>query len=319
MKKLLVTGGAGFIGSSFIRLLIHENRAVEIYNLDKLTYAGDRQRLADFEGDERYSFINGDICNRELVSEIMSKGIDTVVHFAAETHVDRSLRNAKPFIDTNVNGTYSLLEESVRFEIDRFIHISTDEVYGEINEGSFSEDGRLNPGNPYAASKASGDLILNAFIQTHGLPAVIVRPSNNYGPWQYPEKLIPLAIRNALKNQKVPVYAKGENIREWLYVDDCADAIIKIMEKGKTGEIYNLGSGFESRNINVVKKILCILGKHESLIEFVEDRKWHDFRYSLNSEKLRKETGWKPETDFDEGLNKTVKWYFENQSWLYKF
>ncbi|MEQ9620301.1 MAG: dTDP-glucose 4,6-dehydratase [Deltaproteobacteria bacterium] len=319
MKTVLVTGGVGFIGANFIRLLLKNSDDITVYNLDKLTYAGDNKRLREVESDKRYHFIRDDISNGNVVKGIFSKGVDTVVHFAAESHVDRSITDAFPFERTNVRGTLTLLDASRESGIERFIHISTDEVYGEIKEGQFFENTPLNPNSPYSASKAAGDHFVKAYIHTYGLPAVIVRPSNNYGPWQYPEKLIPVVISNAMSNKPVPVYARGFNVREWLYVEDCAEAVLQVMKSGRPGEVYNVGSGQEAVNINVVKKILSILGKPESLITYVKDRPGHDFRYSLNSEKIKKETGWKPRTGFDEGLEKTVKWYLENEAWWRKF
>lgn len=319
MKKVLVTGGAGFIGASFIRFLLKNSDDITVYNIDKLTYAGDTKRLKEAESDKRYNFINDDICNSNLIKDMFSQGIDSVVHFAAESHVDRSIKDAFPFEGTNVRGTLTLLDISREYGIDRFIHISTDEVYGEIKRGQFSEDMPLNPNNPYSASKAAGELFVKSYMHTYGLPVVIIRPSNNYGPWQYPEKLIPVVIINAMNNNSVPVYAQGMNVREWLYVEDCADAVFQIMKNGSTGEIYNVGSGQESMNIDVVKKILAILGKPESLITYVKDRPGHDFRYRMNSEKIEQKLGWKPRTSFDDGLEKTVKWYLENEAWWKKF
>lgn len=319
MKKVLITGGAGFIGANFIRFLLKNSDDITVYNLDKLTYAGDTKRLKEVESDKRYHFIKDDICNGNVIKDIFSKGIDTVVHFAAESHVDRSITDAFPFEKTNVWGTLTLLDASRESGIEKFIHISTDEVYGEIKEGQFFENTPLKPNSPYSASKAAGDLFVKAYMHTYGLPAVIIRPSNNYGPWQYPEKLIPVVISNAMSNKPVPVYAQGFNMREWLYVEDCAEAILQISKNGRLGEVYNVGSGQEFMNIDVVKKILSILGKPESLITYVKDRPGHDFRYSLNSEKVKKEMGWKPRTSFDEGLAKTVKWYMENEDWWREF
>jgi dTDP-glucose 4,6-dehydratase len=320
MKRLLLTGCAGFIGANFIRRLLGRPGDIEISNLDKLTYAGDTERLAGLESDTRYRFIHGDICDRSLVDGIFAKGLDAVVHLAAESHVDRSIEDSGPFEATNVRGTLNLLDAAKRHGVGRFVHISTDEVYGDLDEsGRFIETTPLSPNSPYSASKAAGDLFASAYRSTFGLPVVVIRPSNNYGPWQYPEKLIPVVVSRALDDLPVPVYAQGLNVREWLYVDDCADGIIAVMEKGTEGEAYNLGSGHERRNIEVVKGILSILGKPESLIKYVEDRPGHDFRYSLDSTKIRNDTGWEPGTVFEDGLEKTVKWYVDNQPWWRKF
>jgi len=311
--KILVTGGAGFIGSEFVRQAVSSGYKVIV--ADKLTYAGDPARLKEVEGE--YKFYKADICDKKSIESIFKKeNPDAVVHFAAETHVDRSIQDTTPFIETNIKGTQVLLDVARKYKIKKFIHISTEEVYGEIAKGKFTEDSLLRPNSPYAASKAAADLLIRSYIRTYGFPAIIVRPSNNYGPWQYPEKLIPLAIMKALRGQKIPVYSKGENIREWLYVSDCANAILLILEKGRTGEIYNVGSGQEKRNIDVVKRILKILGKPQGLIEFVKDRPGHDFRYSLNSSEIKKELGWQAKVKFENGLENTVNWYLENESWI---
>lgn len=317
MKKVLVTGGAGFIGSAFIRELLSSGRNVNIVNLDKLTYAGDTERLKDVEDTDGYEFVKGDICDAVAVEKIFSSGVDTVVHFAAESHVDRSIEDSSPFESTNVRGTLALLEAAKRHGVGKFVHISTDEVYGELGkDGCFTEQSPLMPNSPYSASKASGDLFALSYHHTFGLPVLIARPSNNYGPWQYPEKLIPVAVSRAMGGLPVPVYARGENVREWLFVQDCARGIIEIMDRGAPGEIYNVGSGEERRNIDVVINILKILDKPESLIEFVPDRPGHDFRYSLDCSKIKKELGFSSETRFDEGLKRTVRWYIDNETWL---
>jgi len=316
MKKILVTGGAGFIGSSFIQFLLKNVADIIVYNLDKLTYAGDLERLRDVESDKRYQFMKGDICNEDIVQDIFSKDINAVVHFAAETHVDRSIKDSIPFEATNIRGTLALLNAARKHGIDRFIHISTDEVYGALSEeGQFFETTPLNPNSPYSASKAAADLFVRAYCHTYKLPAIIARPSNNYGPFQYPEKLIPVVISSAIDNKPVPVYAKGENVREWIYVEDCVEGIFAVLEKGGIGEVYNIGSGQERRNIEVVRRILSILGKSETLIEYVQDRPGHDFRYSLNTDKIKNELGFEAKTDFDDGLEKTVRWYTENERW----
>ncbi len=313
MKKILVTGGMGFIGSSFVKHSISKGYKVVI--IDKLTYAGDLKRLEEVKG--KYKFYKSDICDRERVESIFKKEKpQIIVHFAAESHVDRSIKDATFFIKTNVEGTHSLLGISRKHKIKKFIHISTDEVYGEIKKGKFLESLPLRPNSPYAASKASADLFVRAYIKTYGFPAIIIRPCNNYGPWQYPEKLIPLALLRILKNKKVPVYGNGKNKREWIYVDDCAEGISRIMEKGKIGEIYNLGSGEEKRNIDVVKNLLRILGKKETAIEFVTDRLGHDFRYALNTDKIKKEIDWQAGIEFQVGFKRTIDWYIANKDWI---
>ncbi len=312
--RVLVTGGAGFIGSEFVRQGVE--RGYEIAVLDKLTYAGDMARLEDVK--DKISFYRCDVTNREFVEHVFSvEKPDVVVHFAAESHVDRSILDATPFLDTNIKGTQVMLDAARRFGVSLFVNIATDEVYGELGEsGHFYENTPLNPNSPYSVSKAAADMLGRAYYRTYRLPVVTVRPCNNYGPWQYPEKLVPVVILRALRNQEVPVYGRGENVREWLYVGDCAEAIWTVVERGKAGEIYNVGSGQERRNIEVVKTILSIMGKPESLITFVKDRPGHDFRYSLCSEKIKKELGWEAKTEFEEGMEKTVRWYLEHRDWL---
>ena len=315
MRKILVTGGCGFIGSGFVQQGV--KKGYKIVVADKLTYAGDLKRLEEIEG--KYRFYKVDICNRKKIEEIFRKEkLQSVINFAAETHVDRSIVDAEPFIQTNVKGTQVLLDAAKKYNIKRFIQISTDEVYGEIKRGKFKENSPLSPNSPYSASKASADLLIKSYVRTYNFPAIIVRPCNNYGPWQYPEKLIPVVINKAMKDEKIPVYGDGKNVREWLYVEDCVEGILKILEKGKIGEIYNLGSGEEKRNIEVVKQILNILGKPNALIEFVKDRPGHDLRYSLNSEKIHKEIGWEPLISFSIGLERTVWWYFKHKDWAMK-
>jgi dTDP-glucose 4,6-dehydratase len=314
--KILITGGAGFIGSEFTRQAV--KKGFNTIVVDKLSYAGDLERLKEIEG--KYRFYKADITNREFLEHIFSyEKPDIVVHWAAESHVDRSILDATPFIETNIKGTQILLEVARRANISLFINISTDEVYGELGEeGEFSENTPLNPNSPYSASKASADMLGRAYYRTYGLPVITIRPSNNYGPWQYPEKLIPVVILKALRNEPIPVYGTGQNVREWLFVSDCAEAIFTIIEKGKVGEIYNVGSKEEKRNIDVVKAILKLLNKPESLITFVKDRPGHDYRYSLNSDKIKRELGWQAKTSFEEGIEKTVKWYLSNLSWVEK-
>ena len=313
MKRIVVTGGAGFIGSAFVRTIAND---YEISVIDNLSYAGDIKRLSTVS--QKIRFYKIDICDKKAISEVFKKEKPKfVVHFAAESHVDRSILNAGPFIDTNVKGTQMLLDIARQYDVERFINISTDEVYGDLDErGQFSEETCLNPHSPYSASKASADMLGRAYFRTFNLPVITVRPSNNYGMWQYPEKFIPVIIFKALQNKKIPVYGTGKNIREWLFVTDCAEAIARIVEKGKAGESYNLGSSEERSNIDVAKNILSLMNKPESLIEFVKDRAGHDFRYSLNSEKIKDELGWKASTNFDKGIEKTIKWYLDNFDWV---
>ena len=314
--KLLVTGGAGFIGSEFVRQAVE--LGIETVVVDKLTYAGDLERLKSVK--DKIKFYKADIQNREFIEHIFrQEQPDVVVHWAAESHVDRSILDASPFIDTNVRGTQVLLDVAKNSDVKLFVNVATDEVYGELGEeGHFYEDTPLNPNSPYSVSKASADMLGRAYFRTYGLPVITVRPSNNYGWWQYPEKLIPVVILKALHDEPIPVYGTGENVREWLFVSDCAEAVFEIIEKGKPGEIYNVGSGEERRNIDVVRAILAILGKPEGLIEFVQDRPGHDFRYSLSTQKIEKEIGWKARVKFEEGIEKTVSWYLKNLDWALK-
>lgn len=311
--KLLVTGGAGFIGSEFVRKGVRVG--YDIVVVDKLTYAGDLERLK--EAESNITFYKADITNKEFIEHIFKKEKpDIVIHFAAESHVDRSILDASPFIETNVKGTQVLLDVAKDIGVEKFINIATDEVYGELGEeGTFREDSPLVPNSPYSVSKASADMLGRAYYKTYKLPVITVRPSNNYGPWQYPEKLIPVVILKALNNEKIPVYGTGQNVREWLFVSDCAEAVFEIIEKGKVGEIYNVGSNQERRNIEVVKTVLKLLNKPENLIEFVKDRPGHDFRYSLDTTKIKKEIDWKAKTTFEEGIENTVKWYIDHIEW----
>jgi dTDP-glucose 4,6-dehydratase len=314
--KVLVAGGAGFIGSEFVRQGVR--KGLRLIVLDRLSYAGDMDRLKEVQ--KRLKFYRMDIANRKAVLEAFRKEKpDLVVNFAAQTHVDRSILDPAPFLKANISGTFSLLEAARQTKgIRKFIHVSTDEVYGEIREGRFTERSCLNPNSPYSASKASADMIVRSYQRTYGLPALVARPSNNYGPWQYPEKLIPVVIVKALNDEPVPVYGKGLNVREWLYVEDCADAVYALAENGRDGEVYNVGSGQEKTNIEVVRAILRLLDKPEGLISFVKDRPGHDWRYSLDLEKTREETGWRAITDFRTGLEKTIKWYLAHKDWLFK-
>ncbi len=304
--KIIVTGGAGFIGSEFVRQAVSQGYQPVV--IDKLTYAGDLDRLASVKGS--FTFYKIDICNRSRLDAVLKKEkAFFVVHFAAESHVDRSIMDASPFIETNVKGTQILLDVCRVNKIRKFIHISTDEVYGEIKKGEFFENSPIQPNSPYAASKAAADLLVQSYIRTYQFPACIARPSNNYGPWQYPEKFIPVAALAALRDKKIPVYGRGLNVREWLYVGDCAQAIRMILEKGRLGEAYNIGSGQEVRNIDMARMILKLSAKPDYLVKFVKDRAGHDFRYSLNVEKISKELGWRPQVNLEEGLRETVDWY----------
>lgn len=316
MKKFLITGGAGFIGSWFVRLAV--KKGYDCVVVDALTYAGDPERLRDVEG--FYRFYKIDIRDKEALEEVFKKEKpEVVVHFAAESHVDRSILDPSSFITTNIIGTYNLLELAKSYGVERFVNISTDEVYGDLpldSEEVFTEDSPLKPNSPYSVSKASADMLGRAYFRTYGLPVITVRPSNNYGPWQYPEKFIPVCILKALKNEPIPIYGTGKNKREWIFVEDCAEGVLKITEEGKIGEVYNLGSGEERENLEVAKSILRILGKEESLIRFVSDRPGHDLRYGMSSRKIKEELGFEPKTKFEEGLKATVEWYVQNTDWV---
>lgn len=316
--KILVTGGAGFIGSNFIRYILSQYPHYTIVNLDKLTYAGNLDNLSDIEGNSNYRFVKGDICDQELVEGIVEDKIDVIVNFAAETHVDRSIYDPKIFVKTNVLGTQVLLESALRFKIEKFIQISTDEVYGSSMKGRFTESSPLLPNSPYAASKASADLLTRSYQKTFGLHALTTRSANNYGPHQFPEKLIPLFITNALSNQELPLYGDGLYIRDWLYVEDHCMALDLVLHKGKTGGIYNVGGNCEKTNIEIAELILKSLNKPKSLIKHVKDRPSHDRRYALDSAKIKDELGWKPGISFEKGLAETVDWYITNKSWWQK-
>ncbi len=311
--KLLVTGGAGFIGSNFVRHVLATHPGDSIVNLDKLTYAGNLENLRDVESDPRYRFVKGDICDGPVVREAM-RGADAVVHFAAETHVDRSNLGADDFLRTNVTGTFTLLEAARELRIGRFLAVSTDEVYGSIAEGAAREGDPLNPSNPYSASKAAADLLARAYWTTHRLPVLITRSSNNFGPYQYPEKVIPLFVTNALEDRALPLYGDGRNVRDWLYVLDNCAAIDLVLRKGAEGEIYNIGGAAEVQNVTLTRRILALLGKPESLITPVADRPGHDRRYALDSGKVHA-LGWTPATSFDAALAATVEWYRTHEAW----
>lgn len=311
--KLLVTGGAGFIGSNFIRHILHKYEDYRIINLDKLTYAGNLENLRDIEKDPKYAFVEGDICNSPLV-ESLAKQVDVIVNFAAETHVDKSILEPGSFIKTDVYGTYVLLETAKKFNHSRYIQVSTDEVYGSIEAGSFRENDPLNPSNPYSASKGGADLLAYSYWVTYKLPIIITRSSNNFGPYQYPEKLIPLFITNALNDFPLPLYGDGKNIRDWIYVLDNCEAIDLVLHKGTPGEVYNIGAGNEKANIEIAEFIIRELEKPRSLIRFVKDRLGHDRRYSVDCPKIYG-LGFTPRYGFKETLRETIKWYKENDGW----
>lgn len=315
--KILVTGGAGFIGSNFIRYMFKKNsNDIVIYNLDKLTYAGNLDNLSDIEDKDNYNFTEGDICNSNLVQKIMKKGIDVVINFAAESHVDRSIECSGKFIKTNIKGTQVLLENCLKHGIKRFIQISTDEVYGSFKkENGFKEDDKLSPSNPYSASKAAADLLILSYYKTYNLPVNIIRSTNNYGPYQYPEKIMPLFITNALKTKKLPIYGDGNQIRDWIHVKDHCKAVDLVINKAESGQIYNVSCDNKIKNIELTKTILNILNKQETLIKYVKDRPGHDRGYYVSSKKIKDELNWKSEINFKEGLKETVTWYIDNKEW----
>jgi len=316
MKKILVTGGAGFIGSNFIRHILAKYPDYFVTNLDKLTYCGNLENLKDISSNKNYKFVKGDIVDPGIVNSLV-KDADVILNFAAETHVDRSIKDPSGFVRTNVFGTYTLLEAARVHGTELFIQISTDEVYGSISKGAFTESSPIAPNSPYSAAKAGGDLLARSYFITHGLPVIITRSSNNFGPYQYPEKVIPLFVTNLLDDKKIPVYADGSNIRDWLFVIDNCEAIDIVMHKGKTGEVYNIGGGNEITNMELTKTLLKLLNKGEEYIEFVKDRPGHDKRYALDITKV-KMLGWKPSHDFKGALELTVNWYFQNKMWWKK-
>lgn len=314
--NLLVTGGAGFIGSCFVRYMLKNHPDYKIINLDALTYAGNLDNLKDVESNANYSFVHGNICDKQLVDSLMSQ-VDACVNFAAESHVDRSITGPEIFIQTNVGGTLNLLEMAKKHKISRYLQVSTDEVYGTLGKtGYFTETTPLAPNSPYSASKASADMLVRAYYETYKMPVLTTRCSNNYGPYQFPEKLIPLFISNLLKGEKVPVYGDGMNIRDWLYVYDHCSAIDTVLHKGRLGEVYNIGGNNEKANIEITKLLIKELGRDESSIKYVEDRLGHDRRYAIDSSKIQKELGWHPSVTFEEGIKITIDWYLNNQDWI---
>jgi dTDP-glucose 4,6-dehydratase len=316
--KILVTGGAGFIGSSFVRFVLQNRKDIEVVNYDLLTYAGNLRNLDEVAQDPRYEFVRGDIADAGQVAGVFAKHrFDGVVNFAAETHVDRSILDSAPFIRTNVEGTRCLLEAARQHGVARFIQISTDEVYGSLGAtGSFREDTPIDPTSPYSASKAAADLLALAYHRTYGVPTMITRCTNNYGPYQFPEKLIPVLITNAMEDRPLPIYGDGLNVREWIYADEHSRAVLMTLEKGTPGNVYNIGSGHEKTNLEVVREILKLMKKPESLIQFVKDRPGHDRRYAIDCSKIRRDWNWSAEVDFSSGLAKTIEWYVGHQDWM---
>jgi dTDP-glucose 4,6-dehydratase len=316
--KILVTGGAGFIGSSFVRYVLRNRTDIEVVNYDLLTYAGNLRNLEEVAENPHYEFVRGDIAAAGHVEGLFARHrFDAVVNFAAETHVDRSILDSAPFVRTNVEGTRCLLEAARQYKVAKFVQISTDEVYGSLGTtGSFREDTALDPTSPYSASKAAADFLVLAYHKTHGLPALITRCSNNYGPYQFPEKLIPVLVTNAMDDRSLPIYGDGLNVREWIFADEHSRAVLIALESGRPGEVYNIGSGHEKTNLEVVREILRLMGKPESLIQFVKDRPGHDRRYSIDCSKIRREWDWSSEIDFGPGLATTIEWYRTHQDWM---
>lgn len=318
MSALLVTGGCGFIGSNFIRRQLEQDPEARIVNLDKLTYAGNLGNLEDVSGAQGYTFRQGDIADRALVDELLAEfSIEAIVNFAAESHVDRSIHDSGPFIQTNIVGTQVLIDAGRAAGIKRFVQVSTDEVYGSLGAtGAFSEETPLAPNSPYSASKTAADLLVRAAVKTHGFPGIITRCSNNYGPYQFPEKLLPLFISNAIDSQPLPVYGTGENVRDWIYVTDHCRGIARVLEQGQDGEIYNFGGGAEITNIGLTRRLLELLDRPESLIRYVPDRPGHDLRYAIDCSKAERELSWKAEVSFEDGLSETIAWYRANTDWV---
>jgi dTDP-glucose 4,6-dehydratase len=313
--RLLVTGGAGFIGSNFVHLMVARHPEWKLVVLDKLTYAGNLANLEPALQQGRCEFVQMDICDHAVVDQV--RGCDAVIHFAAESHVDRSIEDAGAFVVTNVDGTHNLLQACRQARVPRFVHVSTDEVYGSLGEeGHFTEDSPLQPNSPYAATKAASDLLVLAYVRTHKFPAIVTRCSNNYGPYQFPEKFIPLMIAQAMAGERLPVYGAGLNVRDWIHVSDHCSALDAVLQRGREGEVYNIGGESEMRNIEVAKLILQALGASEDLIQFVSDRPGHDLRYAINCDKSRRELAWAPQVPFGEGLAQTIAWYRDHQGWL---
>lgn len=315
--NLLVTGGAGFMGSNFIHYILRQYPDYKIINFDKLTYAGNLENLRDIENDPRYRFVKGDIADKQALEQVV-EGVDAIVNFAAETHVDRSILDPEAFLRTDIFGTYNLLEIVKEKKLSRLVQISTDEVYGHVPEGESTEEAPFLPRSPYSASKASGDHFCQAYFVTYGTPVIVTHSCNFYGPYQYPEKIIPLFITNLLEEKKVPVYGDGMQVREWVFTEDYCRAVDLILHQGKVGETYNIGTGFRLPNMDLTKKILSLLGKDSSSIEYVKDRPGHDRRYALSHAKISQNLGWEPQVPFDEGLRRTVEWYKNNHEWWEK-
>jgi len=313
--KILVTGGAGFIGSNFIHYVLRQHPDWQVANLDKLTYAGNLENLKNIENNPNYLFVKGDIADSKLVGNLLQGKVNVVINFAAESHVDRSILDASPFIETNIKGTQVLLEGARQYHIERFIQISTDEVYGSIDKNRFTEKSPLSPNSPYAASKAAADLLCRAYFQTYHLPVIITRSSNNFGAYQFPEKLIPLAITDALEDKPIPIYGDGLNIRDWIFVDDHCRALELVIQKGRPGELYNISANQETTNLELIHSLLDIMGKPRQLITFVADRPGHDRRYALDTTKITQELNWKPLYSLDKALVATVNWYMNHESW----
>lgn len=318
MQRIIVTGGCGFIGANFVRHLLATDPGLSIVNIDKLTYAGNPENLADVESDSRYTFQQGDICDPAFIDGVLSEGpVDAVVNFAAESHVDRSILDSGPFIQTNIVGTQVLLDAARKHEVPRYVQVSTDEVYGSLgDEGFFTEETPLAPNSPYSASKTAADLLVRSYCHTFNFPGIITRCSNNYGPYQFPEKLLPLFISNLMANKPVPVYGNGENVRDWIHVLDHCRGIEAALRKGQVGEVYNFGGKCEMQNIALTKLLLRLLDKPESLISYVKDRPGHDLRYAIDCSKAERDLGWEPQVTFEEGLNDTIQWYQDHTEWV---